>query len=84
VTFDMNGMGAACQHMTLMDHFLLLRCKIKPVLKIKISNLLLKQTGRIFGINLLFVYPWIKSRINNLASHSLCRGNMAMPILFEC
>lgn len=36
-----NGVVGACHFMTLKDHHLVLRSGMKPVLKIKLSNLLL-------------------------------------------
>lgn len=58
--FNTNGVVGACHFMKLKDHCLVLRSEMKPVLKIKLSNLLLKQTGRIWGspCDLSFTVWW--------------------------
>lgn len=68
---DMKDMEAACHFVTLMDHFLLLKSKIKSVLKTKLSNFLSKEHGTVLTMNLSFVSPWFKPRLATLASQSL-------------
>lgn len=51
---DIKDMEATYHFVILMDHFLLLKSKIKFVLKIKLSNLLLKEHGTVLDMDLKF------------------------------
>lgn len=68
---DMKDMETACHFVTLMDHLLLLKSKIKSVLETKLSNLFLKEHGPVLAMNLSFVSSCLKPRLAILASHSL-------------